>query len=154
MSRIVGPMLLMLLGAAGGMAYRAPNEASEEARVRSLEDQERVAALNRDVPALERLWSDRFTINARNDQVVVGRRAVLDTFVHGNIIDFAPLDRTIEHVRVDGDLAVVMGVETMRLAGDASLAGQTVQRRFTNIWRREGDAWHLYARHVDVRPPH
>jgi hypothetical protein len=31
---------------------------SVEDTVRSLDDQERVAALKRDIPALERLWSD------------------------------------------------------------------------------------------------
>jgi hypothetical protein len=44
---------------------------SDEELVRSLDDQERVAALTRDVAALERLWSDQFTVNAPNNQVVV-----------------------------------------------------------------------------------
>lgn len=39
----------------------------------SLDDLERVAALQRDVAALEHLWSDRFTVNAPNSQVVVGK---------------------------------------------------------------------------------
>ena len=54
---------------------------SNEELVRSLDHQERVAALNRDVPALERLWSDHFVVNAPNNQVVVGRQENLDTFV-------------------------------------------------------------------------
>ncbi len=45
---------------------------SVEQTVRSLHDQERIAALKRDVPALERVWSDHFTVNAPNNQVVIG----------------------------------------------------------------------------------
>src|SRR5215218_8664243 len=61
---------------------------SDEGLVRSLDDQERVAALNRDGSALERLWSDQFILNAPNNQVVVGKRAVLDTFVRAGIYQF------------------------------------------------------------------
>ena len=44
--------------------------------MRSLDDQERVAALKRDIPALERLWSDQFVVNAPDNRVVVGRDGV------------------------------------------------------------------------------
>jgi hypothetical protein len=54
---------------------------SIEEIVRSLDDQERAAALARDVPALRRLWSEHLTVNAPNNRVVIGREAVLDTFV-------------------------------------------------------------------------
>jgi len=59
----------------------AQDRNSDEELVRSLDDQERIAALKRDVSALEGLWSEQFTVNAPNNQVVVGKRAVLDTFV-------------------------------------------------------------------------
>ena len=33
-----------------------------------------------------------------------------------------------------------------------SPAGRAVKRRFTNIWKNEGDAWRLYWRHANVIP--
>jgi hypothetical protein len=60
--------------------------------VLSLDDQERVAALERDIPALEELWSDEFIVNAPNNQVVVGKRAVLDTFVGSGVINFSKFE--------------------------------------------------------------
>jgi hypothetical protein len=45
-----------------------------------------------------------------------------------------------------------MGAETVRPIGKAPLAGQTVKRRFTNIWSREGGTWRLIARHANVIP--
>jgi ketosteroid isomerase-like protein len=130
---------------------------SNEELVRSLDDQERAAALKRDVPALERLWSDQFVVNAPNNQVVVGRQQNLDTFVRGGIINFSSFERTIEFTRVDGDFGVIMGLETVVPRTDAPtaglVAGQVIRRRFTNIWKKEGDTWRLYWRHANVITP-
>jgi ketosteroid isomerase-like protein len=127
-----------------------------EQAVRAQDDRERVAALNRDVSALEALWSEQFTVNAPNNQVVVGRKQNLDTFVRGGVINFSSFERTIEFVRVDGDFAVIMGLETVVPRADAPsaslVAGQVTRRRFTNIWKREGDTWRLYWRHANVIP--
>ncbi len=127
-----------------------------EQAVLALDDQERIAALTRDVPALERLWSDQFVVNAPNNRVVVGKRAVLDTFVGAGVINFSSFERNIEFVRHDGDLVFIMGLETVRPLTDAPaaglVAGQAVQRRFTNIWKREGNTWRLFARHANVIP--
>lgn len=138
-------LLLSVIAWKGVIAQSTP----EEDLVRSLDDQERIAALKMDVPALERLWSDQFTVNAPNNQVVVGKRAVLETFVSRGIINFSSFERTVEFLRVDGDFAFIMGAETVRPTGDAPMAGQTVQRRFTNIWKKEAGTWRLYARHAN-----
>ena len=130
---------------------------SNDELVCSLDDQERAAALNRDVPALERLWSDEFVVNAPNNQVVVGRQQNLDTFVRGGIINFSSFERTIEFMRVDGDFGVIMGLESVVPRTDAPtvglVAGQVIRRRFTNIWKKEGDTWRLYWRHANVMTP-
>ena len=130
---------------------------SNDELVRSLDDQERAAALNRDVPALERLWSDEFVVNAPNNQVVVGRQQNLDKFVRGGVINFSSFERTIEFMRVDGDFGVIMGLESVVPRTDAPtvglVAGQVIRRRFTNIWKKEGDTWRLYWRHANVMTP-
>jgi ketosteroid isomerase-like protein len=132
------------------------NRRAAEEHVRALDDQERVAALKRDLPALERLWSEHLTVNAPNNQVVIGRQAVLDTFVHAGIINFSVFDRRIEFIRADGSLVFIMGLETITSIGDAPsaglAAGKTIQRRFTNIWKNEEGTWRLFARHANVIP--
>ena len=130
---------------------------SDEDLIRSLDDQERTAALKRDLAALERLWSDQFTVNAPNNQVVVGKRAVLDTFVHSGVIDFSSFERAIEFMCVEGDFAIIMGLETLVPNSDAPsaglVAGQPVKRRFTNIWKKEAAVWRLFARQASVIRP-
>ena len=127
---------------------------SDEETVRTLDDQERSAALARDVAALDQLWSDEFTINAPNSQVVAGKKAVFDTFMRTGIIDFASFDRAIEFCGVDGGFAILMGLETLvanrSAPGVGLVAGRPVQRRFTNIWRKEAVGWRLFARHANV----
>jgi ketosteroid isomerase-like protein len=126
----------------------------DEERVRSLDDQERVATLNRNLPELEKLWSEEFTVNAPNNQVVVGRRAVLDAFVHTSIINFSKFERQVEFICADGDFVFIMGLESVTPVSDAPsvglVAGQVINRRFTNVWRNEEGTWRLFARHANV----
>src|SRR5688572_9583618 len=134
----------------------AQNRSADEELVRALDDQERVATLNRDLPTIERLWSEELTVNAPNNRVVVGRRAVLDTFEHAGIINFSLFERRIEHIRADGPYVFIRGLERVTPISDAPsaglVAGQTVERRFTNIWRNEDGTWRLFARHANVIP--
>jgi ketosteroid isomerase-like protein len=39
-----------------------------------------------------------------------------------------------------------MGSDTVK----NSASEPTLRRRFTNIWRKEGDRWRLYVRHANV----
>lgn len=125
-----------------------------EAHVRALDDRERIAALRRDVPALEELWSEHFVVNAPNNQVVDGRRAVLETFVGAGVINFSTFERQIEFIRADGPYVIIMGSETVVPLSDAPhaglVAGRTVTRRFTNIWKNEDGRWRLFIRHANV----
>jgi ketosteroid isomerase-like protein len=136
----------------------AQDKNADEQRVRALDDKEREAALERDIPALTRLWSDDFLLNAPNNKVVVGKQAVLDAFVRSGVIDFARFDRQVESIRADGPFVIIMGLETVQPKSDAPsaglVAGQLIKRRFTNIWKNEGGSWRLYIRHANVIPPH
>jgi len=144
--------LLLLLCSSAWTAAQARARATEEQTVRSLDDQERAAVLKQDQPALERLWSDQFTVNAPSNQVVIGKRAVL-ALVQRGVMQRSSFERKIEFIRVDGDFCIIMGAETVQPIGDAPLAGQTVQRRFTNIWRKEAGTWRMIARHANVIAP-
>ena len=132
---------LLLAGSAAGTTIMAQDPRSDEEIVRSLDDQERIAAFRRDIPTLERLWGEDFVVNAPNNQVVVGRTAVLDTFVRGGIINFSSFERQIEFVRVEGAFVILMGLEIIEPVSSnptaGLVAGQVITRRFTNIWKNE-----------------
>jgi ketosteroid isomerase-like protein len=141
---LVLPLLVVLDG--GGLAQ---GQGSVEATVRSLDDDERAAALKRDTTALERLWSDQFVANGPDNRVVADKRALLKA-----LVPRSSYVRQIEFFRADGDFAFLMGLETLVAVTDAPsvglVGGQPTRRRFTHVWKREGDTWRLYARHANV----
>lgn len=148
-------LLLLIAGVAvlGGCASaKAPGggrPADDEEVLRALEDQERIAVLTQDFSALERIWSEDFVVNNPRNQVSADRGALLELFRKG-IAHYRSFDRVIEVIRFSGDHAIVMGRETVQPVEGAPLAGRTVERRFTNVWRREGATWRLFARHANV----
>ena len=150
--RTITTLLLLLSCVTTCAGAQAPGrDTAAEATVRALDDRERLAALNQDYAALERLWSEHFMVNAPSNQILPNRSAVLDWFRKG-MTTRSSFERSIEQVRVDGDIAIVMGAETLTPIGNAPQVGQTVRRRFTNIWKKEGDTWRLWARHANVIP--
>lgn len=142
------PLAGLLLGCAA-TAGRTSDATTIERTVRSIDEQERVAVLNRDRSSLEGLWCDDFTVNAPHGQLVVGKSQVLSMLDQG-VIHYSSFDRRVESVQVAGDVVVVMGSETVQPIERAPLAGQTVERRFTNIWRGEDGGWCAFARHANA----
>ena len=145
-------MLLFLSCVTTSAAAQTPQrDSAAEAMIRALDNEERIAALNQDLRALERLWSEHFIVNAPSNQILPNRTAVLDWFRKG-MTTRSSYERVIEQIRVDGDIAIVMGEEILTPTANAPHAGQTVRRRFTNIWKKEGEAWRLWARHANWIP--
>lgn len=150
--RLVTFVLLAVLSAGTCLAQPAPGTGgSSENAIRALEEQERVAVLNRDVNALERLWSERMMVNAPGNKVSPSRDVPLG-MVQSGAIHYTLFERTIEALRIDGDMAIVMGAEVIQPTGQAPQAGRTVRRRFSHIWTRDGETWRLVARHANILP--
>src|SRR5262245_13802749 len=124
---------------------------NDERVIRELEAQEVAAVLKQDVAALERLWSPQMIVNNPQNGISANRDAVIDRVKRG-LIRYTSFDRQTEAIRVSGDLAIVMGSETVLPKGDAPRAGQTLHRRSTNIWARSGSTWRVVARHANVIP--
>ncbi|PAP77763.1 nuclear transport factor 2 family protein [Rubrivirga marina] len=147
---VLSPLFGVSLSSAS-CAQGAPGGAAEETIVRALDEEERQAVLAGDTAALEGLWSEALIVNNPQSRVSVSRGDVLDLVKRG-LIRYATFERRVEEVRRNGDVVVVMGTESVVPAGDAPLAGQTVQRRFTNVWMKEEGTWRMIARHANVVP--
>lgn len=120
----------------------------DEAAVRRLEDQERSAVLSGDVAALTLIWSEQMMVNSPLGRVSANRG---ETFrlMQAGVIRYKVFERDIENIRVNADLAVVMGSETVVPDGTAPGAGQRIKRRFTDVWQRNGAGWRMVARHAN-----
>ena len=118
----------------------------KEADVRAMEQIEAQALLQKDIPTLKKIWSPNFMVNAPLNMVFIGGQVEL---VQAGIINYSSFVRNVEHVMVLKDVVITMGSETVVPAGADPMAGQTIQRRYTNIWIKEKSDWILVARHAN-----
>ena len=119
-----------------------------EAIIEELDSEEAAAFLRGDAERLRHLWSPDLVVNAPHNRLMADREAMLAAVASGRL-RHAELHRTVEAVRLHGDIAISMGSETVR-DEQGPLAGDPHRRRYTNIWRRDGDGWRIIARHAHV----
>ena len=123
-----------------------------ETEIRRLDHAEAEGLLHKDVPALEQLWAEDFTVNNPRNGITTGRKEVV-ALIRNGTIDYASFVREIETMLFHGDTVIVMGLETIQPAGKAPYAGQTVRRRYTHFWMKRHGRWLLTARHANVICP-
>jgi len=124
------------------------NDALEQ-EIRKLDSAEADAVLRSDLTALDKIWAEDFTVNSPRNEIAKGRAEVVK-LVRAGIIKYSSFVREIETIMFHGNTVIVMGLETVKPIGNAPLAGQTVRRRFTNIWMKKKGKWLLTARHANV----
>ena len=122
-----------------------------EAAIRALEDQERRAVLAGDIAAAEALWHPALVVNGPNNIISPGRDAVVG-FMRSGVINYHRFDRVVERVTSHGDVAFAMGSETVQPKA-GPMAGQTLRRRYTTVWRLQDGRWRMIARHANLLPP-
>lgn len=120
-----------------------------EQTIRRLEREESDAVVRSDVAALEKLWAEDFTVNNPNNQISRGRKEVLDR-VRSGLLRYSSFVREIESVGFYGGTVIVMGLEVVTPIGNAPGAGQTLRRRYTNVWMKRKGNWLLAVRHANV----
>lgn len=135
-------------------AYAVPRLSDDEADLRATDDIQRRAIAENDVPTLERIFHPALLVNAPSSRVLT-REQVLAMVGSGEIAA-ERFERTIETVKITGDLGVVMGNETI-VPTEASESGRlfgsrALTRRYSNIYVLEGGEWRLIARHANVVP--
>ena len=104
--------------------------------------------LARDFAALERFYpADHIVTNPYNR--LVDKTFVMER-IRADVISYASFERHFDLFRIYGDTAVVVGSEKVVPATDAKRpdAGQTIRRRFTEVWVRREGTWQVVARHA------
>ncbi|HKX26327.1 MAG TPA: nuclear transport factor 2 family protein [Blastocatellia bacterium] len=130
-------------------AQSAKQNSVVEDEIRKLDLAEVNAVLQRDVAALEGLWAEDLTVNNPRNGISRGRKEVLE-LVRSGSINYSSFVRETETVLIHGDTVILMGLEIVKPIGNAPFAGETVRRRFTDIWMKRDGKWLLTARHANV----
>lgn len=140
--------LLIVVSLSHSLLFGQTKEALE-AKIKSFEQAEVDAILSMDKGALAIIWAPDFMVNNPANTVLKGRAEVFERMDQG-IIHYSSYTRQIEAILVMKELIIVMGEETVKPMGIAPMAGKTVKRRYTNIWREIEGNWQIQARHANV----
>lgn len=116
--------------------------------IRELDQLDAQAVLSNDTQAIDSLLSPDVLIHFAPAKRIRRKREILEDPLPG--FHYTSFSRTTEEVAVLGDLAITMGGETMVPQGNHPNAGQTLERRFTHVWRNEAGRWRLLVRHASV----
>jgi hypothetical protein len=120
-----------------------------EDEIRNLEKRELDALLQVDTVALfNKLWSPKMVVNTpanRVGTVEETKKALLS-----GRIDYSKMERNIERVTINENIAIVMGHEILVPKGLSENVGKTVTRRFTNIWKKTNSNWSMIARQSTI----
>lgn len=138
-------VLILFLGAACAGTTRMSD--SWEQDVRAAEQRHLAAFGSDDAVAIEALLSDDFLVNSPRYEVF--NKEQLMGMVRSGVLNSQSFDQKIEHIRRYGDIAIVMGGDSVVFAPPAANAGQPIRRRFTDIWRLEDGEWRFVARHAN-----
>ena len=125
-------------------AQGAKQKAAIEQEVRRLDLAHADAVLRGDLAAMDKLWTKDFRVNNPFNEVDKADR------IRTGAVTYASFAREAETVLVHGDTVIVMGRETVVPKGESPGAGQTINRRYTNIWMKREGRWQLVARHASV----
>jgi hypothetical protein len=119
--------------------------AAIETEIKGLEQKVVQAILQKDSATLRKLWAPGFMVNAPTNRVVTGGQVEM---VMAGAISYSSYTKEIEKIFIKGDLVITMGNETVVPAIGNPRAGQTIKRRYTNIWVKENGNWITIARHA------
>ena len=125
---------------------------AHERAVLAAEARQRDAVASADLKAIAAISHRNLRVNAPNNRVLT--RDDLIRMVGSGEIRNEVFERVPETVVVTGDIGVVMGHETVfpgAASEQARMYGQrTLNRRYTNIFLRDGKSWRHLARHANV----
>jgi len=118
-----------------------------EAEIKKLEQAEVKAILGKDSNTIKIIWDKNFIVNNPENKIVLAKPNPLERPVLQN--ERVSFTREVEKVLVNGDIAISMGNETVVPAVGPN-QGQTIKRRYTNIWMKKDGSWKLVARHANI----
>lgn len=140
-----------MLGCIAGTIQMQAQEKTVESEIRTLEQLEVKAIMDRDSVTLLKLWDKDYVVNAPDNKINFAGRNTLDRPVlRRSRVSFT---REVEEVIVRGDVVFAMGNETVVPAEKDTGVQQLVKRRYTNIWMRRDNNWKLVARHANIICP-
>lgn len=130
-------------------------EAPTEANLRAADAEQMRIIVERDAVAQEAFMHPNYMVNTPANMVV--RKAQIVQMLASGVIASDSFERTVEAVQITGDVGIVMGREVVTPTPTSELGrlhpGQTLNRRYTNVFLWEDGRWRFLARQASVVAP-
>jgi hypothetical protein len=148
-------LLALAWATALSLAATSPNSAPNEANLRAADAEQMRIIVEGDAKAQQEFMHPNYIINAPAN--VVRRKPELVADLARGAMGSESFQRVIEGTAITGNVGIVMGREVVRPTATSNLGklhpGQTLHRRFTNVFIWEGGKWRFLARQASIIAP-
>lgn len=125
------------------------------AEVLAINERMNDAVLAGDVSVFKKILSDDLVMNdPRNN--ISSKQDLLGLYASGSNV-YREVSATVDYAKVHDDIVVVMGTESTVFetppSGSSWRPGDTISRRYTNIYRNEAGSWKLIVKQSTVISP-
>ena len=118
-------------------------QSSDEMEIRQLEKHWTELLDKGDTTSLLKIWSEKYVVNNPNGKIVTPKEIVT---LMKNGHKFPAVERIIEKITFNQDIAIVMGKELQQPENMTPNHENWIPRRFTNVWIKTKEGWQLAAR--------
>ena len=118
-------------------------QSSDEMEIRQLEKHWTELLDKGDTTSLLKIWSEKYVVNNPNGKIVTPKEIVT---LMKNGHKFPAVERIIEKITFNQDIAIVMGKELQQPENMTPNHDNWIPRRFTNVWIKTKEGWQLAAR--------
>lgn len=150
-SAIVTAACFLLAACATPTSSAGPTEES----LRAADAEQMRIIVEEDAAAQQDFMHPNYILNGPAN--VVRRRPELVAMLARGAMGSENFTRLVEGVAITGNVGIVMGSEVVTPSPDSNLArlhpGQTLNRRYTNVFLWEGGRWRFLARQASIVGP-
>ena len=118
-------------------------QSNDEIEIRRLEKHWTALLDKGEIDSLLEIWSKDYVVNNPNGKIVTPKEIVA-LMESGH--KFPKVERIIEKITFNQDVAIVMGKELQQPANMTPRQEEWIPRRFTNVWIKTANGWQLAAR--------
>jgi len=118
-------------------------QSRDELEIRRLEKNWTELLDKGDTTSLLEIWSKEYVVNNPNGKIVTSKE-IIALMKSGH--KFPAVERIIEEITFNQNIAIVMGKELQQPVNMTPNQEKWIPRRFTNVWIKAENGWHLASR--------
>ena len=147
--------LLLLIASVALVAAAEPEPQPTEANLRAADAEQMRIIVDEDAPAQQAFMHPNYMLNGPAN--AVKRKDELVAMLARGDIASETFERKVEGVALTGNVGIVMGSEIVTPGPNSNLGrlhpGQTLHRRYTNVFLWEDGRWRFLARQASIVSP-